>query len=216
MIAGRVVLAALGVLALAAACGGSSQTGVGGDAGGGASSSGGTSSGSVLGGACPASTPGTKASCAASIEGVTCEYGDDPNLACDPLFTCTNGTWEPVNTDTSSTCPTPVANGGACPASYGAAETAGSCTATGTSCAYVQGRCECAVPTGGPPSVGGNAAKWLCDDPAAGCPMPRPRVGSTCSPSGLQCSYGACSIPDGIELVCTAGVWQTTPTACAL
>jgi hypothetical protein len=149
------------------------------------------------------------------LAGIGCEYGDDPDLSCNTLLTCTQGTWTASGTAAQQTCPTPAATG-ACPATYAAAQTAGACTQRGLACGYTQGRCDCAEDTGGPPTVGGANVHWLCDDAPSGCPSPRPHVGAACS--GAQtCNYGACNIPDGVTLVCTSGgAWQTSATACAL
>jgi hypothetical protein len=227
------VVSFVALASLVVACGASTTSpGGGGDGGGsgsgsssGSSSSGGSGSGSSSGGSsggpgsgpCPATAPsGGVTTCnSASLSGVSCEYGSDPDLSCNALFACTNGVWTNTTSTGSQTCPTPAATG-ACPASYAAAQSAGSCTQSGLACGYPQGRCDCARPTGGPPIVGGLATKWLCDDAPTGCPQPRPHVGAACSASDPQsCDYGACTIPDGVTLACTSGTWQSTPTACA-
>ena len=218
MNAGRSALVAFVVAAAAFACGGSTSSGGSGSSGGASSGTNGSSSGSSNGSgpggtACPSAAPNAKTACA--VAGLQCEYGADPDLSCDDLATCSSGSWQLTGGSSAQTCPTPAASG-ACPATYSAAETAGSCSASGTACGYPQGRCDCAVATGGPPTVGTKATRWLCDNPGTGCPMPRPRVGSTCTQSGLTCNYGACSIPDGVGLACTGGLWQVSPVACAL
>jgi hypothetical protein len=196
------------------ACGGSTSSVGSGGGGASSSSGGGTSSGSAPGGtACPPVAPNAKTSC--SVAGLQCEYGTDPDLSCDDLATCSSGSWQSTEGTAAQACPTPPATG-ACPATYAAAESAGTCSASGLACGYTQGRCDCAVATGGPPSVGTKPTRWLCDDPGTSCPMPRPRVGSACTQSGLTCNYGACSIPDGVGLQCTGGLWQVSPVACAL
>jgi hypothetical protein len=214
----RAALAALCacLVASAFACGGSTSSVGSGDGGGASSgSSGGTSSGAGPGSsACPSVAPNAKTSCSAA--GLQCEYGSDPDLSCDDLATCSGGSWQSAGGTAVQTCPTPAATG-SCPATYAAAEGAGSCSTSGTACGYPQGRCDCAVATGGPPTVGTKPTHWLCDDPGtASCPTPRPRVGATCTQSGLTCNYGACSIPDGVGLACTGGLWQVSPVACAL
>ena len=204
------------------ACGASTASGPGSSDGGGSGSgsgSGGSGSGSSSGGPgagpCPATAPVANSTCAVSLAGVGCEYGDDVDLSCNTVMTCSQGVWTPATLGTEQTCPTPAATG-ACPATYAAAQTAGACTQSGLACGYADGRCDCAQPTGGPPAVGKSNTRWLCDDPGTGCPTPRPHLGSSCATSGQACDYGACSIPDGITLTCTNGSWQTSPTACAL
>ncbi len=194
--------------AIVVACGASTTSPVG---DGGSSSGGGPGSGP-----CPSTAPSLLTSCSSSLEGVSCEYGSDPDLSCNALIVCGQGRWVTPVTARSQTCPTPAATG-ACPASYAAAQTAGDCSQSGLACGYPQGRCDCARPTGGPPIVGGAATKWLCDDAPSGCPSPRPHVGSACSSTGpSSCDYGGCTIPDGVTLACISGTWQVSPTACAL
>jgi hypothetical protein len=55
---------------------------------------------------------------------------------------------------------------------------------------------------------------WTCSQPAAGCPNPRPRIGSSCSQDGLSCNYGACS--GGVEVQCKDGYWQQANVPCPL
>jgi hypothetical protein len=45
-----------------------------------------------------------------------------------------------------------------------------------------------------------------------GCPDPRPRIGSACTTSGLDCDYGACT--GGVNVECVSGAWQQQNTAC--
>ena len=50
--------------------------------------------------------------------------------------------------------------------------------------------------------------------PAAGCPEPRPRIGSSCTQPGLSCDYGSCT--GGVLLQCTDGSWQMVDTPCPI
>ena len=95
-----------------------------------------------------------------------------------------------------------------CPNTYGDVPKGQACSPLGLDCAYAQGQCNCAdtVPASGPTPV------WQCSTPAAGCPDPRPRIGSSCTQEGLSCDYGACT--GGVELQCTGGVWASQVTAC--
>ena len=194
--------------------GGGNGSGSGGGSGSGSGGGSGSGSGGPTSGPCPSTAPSAGSTCGAALSGDGCEYGDDPNLSCNTVATCSGGSWTVKASDGSPTCPTPAATG-ACPASYAAAQTTGACTQSGLACAYPQGRCECAEATGGPPTVGPQKIEWLCDDPPSGCPSPRPKVGSACAQSG-SCSYGACTIPGGVTLACTGGTWQVSETACAL
>jgi hypothetical protein len=131
-----------------------------------------------------------------------CEYGGNPNPACDYVETCTaNGTW-------SDPPPGPACPSGTCPATYADVPQGKDCTPMGLDCAYPQGQCNCAstVPVSGP-----NPA-WQCSTPAPGCPEPRPSIGSACSQPALFCDYGACT--GGVALQCTDGVWKQAVTAC--
>jgi hypothetical protein len=147
-----------------------------------------------------------------------CEWGTDPDPACNTTSRCTTQGWvvyPPTSAGASRPCPTPAA-AGACPATYGAVPAGNDCTSPNLACAYPEGRCECATPTGGPPRAGGGAI-WSCDKPATGCPQPRPALGSSCSAaSALVCDYGACTLPAGVVETCQDGVWVDTIKACPL
>jgi hypothetical protein len=58
---------------------------------------------------------------------------------------------------------------------------------------------------------------WNCQGPTQGsaCPTPRPRLGSPCSPAGLDCDYGACTVPGGSNESCAGGVWTQSLGVCA-
>src|SRR5271170_4379286 len=97
--------AAVILSALVASCGG--KTGAAADAGSPAHD--GTS---AVASGCPSSEP----SGACSAEGLACEYGNDPDVRCDTLTTCTAGMW--VGMRTSDGCDT--TNPPGCPATYDA------------------------------------------------------------------------------------------------
>jgi len=209
---------------LASACGlGHSDGGVGdGSSGGGSggSGSGGSSCGGGGGSGCPSSVPTAGAACSIAST-VTCEYGSDPDHACNTTVTCSSRQWSvrpPAQGGPGApACPTPPASASsACPSSYAGVTVGSDCAAKGTYCAYPEGRCGCVVPTAGPPHVGGGA-QWECDKPGlAGCPSPRPALGSPCTSAGLTCDYGACSLPDGITEACQGGSWTEEGSACPL
>jgi hypothetical protein len=210
-------LAAL-ALALVAGCGlGHTDEPSGGDGGSSGGGSGGSSGGGSSGGGsspCPASAPAGGTPC--TTLGLTCEYGTDPDRACNTVAACAHsGAWSVTAAEPAPACPTP-AHSGSCPATYGAVPVGSACASTDLACAYPEGRCECLVPLSGPPHVGGGSF-WACDQPGAGCPQPRPRLGSPCTaPASAACDYGGCSLPNGVSLVCQQGVWTEGPKACPL
>jgi hypothetical protein len=135
------------------------------------------------------------------LVGLQCEYGTNPNPACNTDYTCGATGWSyPPH---GPICPT-----GTCPASYSAVPQGKSCTPAGLDCSYPEGQCNCAetlpVSTGGP--------VWQCATPAPGCPSPRPDIGSACTQTGLECDYGACT--GGVMLQCKDGYWQEVVTPC--
>jgi len=162
---------------------------------------------------CPSSAPSNGAAC--SKEGLYCEYGSDPNLSCNTVAQCTGGSWT-VNTPAPD-CPTPP-NPSPCPATWASVPVGQHCgNLVGTTCSYAQGFCGCSVGGGGPvPADASAVATWICDTPEAGCPQPRPRLGTTCSPNNLQCDYSPCELPTGTSIACIDGVWEEQPYGCAL
>jgi hypothetical protein len=110
-----------------------------------------------------------------------------------------------------------VAPASACPPTFAAVPRQTHCSAYGLVCEYPLGRCACAVPAAaGAPLDASAEAEWLCQDPAAGCPQPRPLLGSACpaSQEGLACDYGACDIPGSDAETCTGGIWVQASVPC--
>lgn len=160
---------------------------------------------------CPTSPPTQNASC--SKNGLWCEWGSDPNLNCNTTAQCANGSWI-VNQGAS--CITPP-NSSSCPATFASVPVNQLCgDLVGTTCEYAQGACGCAVPSGPYPEDASAVAKWYCDDPAAGCPTPRPKLGTSCNSEGLECDYSPCTLPTGASIVCQGGTWANQPFGCAL
>ena len=139
--------------------------------------------------ACPSTSPPSKTNCT-SVAGIECEYGDDPNWACNVISYCS-----PENCPTGSDCqfawmpysvgPTkcpspPLGLGPGCPATHADAAKRGKCSKDAQVCAYSEGLCAC------------SHGVWACGKPAAGCPPFRPRIGSVCSNTNLHCDYGVC------------------------
>jgi hypothetical protein len=130
-----------------------------------------------------------------------CEYGNNPNPACNDIESCTSNGW-------SDPPPGPACPTGTCPATYAQVPQGQACTPQGLDCAYPQGQCNC----DSEPESAKQTPVWLCSTPATGCPEPRPDIGTACSQSNLSCDYGACT--GGIALQCTGGLWQQEATAC--
>ncbi len=155
--------------------------------------------------ACPASPPAVGAPCDLTYE---CEYGTDPDVDCDTVYSCAADdagkaahTWfvstKPLATGCSTT------NAAACPASY--ADLGATCSSSGLTCTYPQARCSCSLACG--MEEGENLA-WCCPDAPEGdgCPSPRPRLGTACTGASDDCDYGMCSGNVG-ESCGDAGVW---------
>ncbi len=154
---------------------------------------------------CPTSPPTQSSSC--SKNGIQCEYGNDVRFTCNQIVACTNGSWDyAFNGDPS--CPTPQ-NPSACPATFEQVQQGASCTPMGTSCNYSNSTatrfCECNF-MGGPIQIdGGPGATWECGfGTATGCPSVRPRIGTKCSQTDLNCSYDVCGAPSGLSFQCSS------------
>ncbi|HEY1955086.1 MAG TPA: hypothetical protein VGH28_05725 [Polyangiaceae bacterium] len=159
---------------------------------------------------CPDAQPQDGASC--SHEGVECEYGNDPRYTCNWIATCGQGTWS-VTTTNDPWCPTPPTNPAACPATY---NQTGQCTdgEVGVPCQYAEGWCSC-IFVGGPPMPdgGGPDTAWMCFDQSSvtpGCPATRPRLGTSCTQTDLQCNYSPCGTPSGLAVQCDAQTFTWT------
>ena len=162
---------------------------------------------------CPSSAPSSGSSC--NGEGLYCEYGSDPSLSCNTVARCMGGHWNVQGP--YGQCPTP-ANPSACPATFASVPVGEHCgDLVGTTCSYPQGFCGCSVGSGGPyPEDASAVATWICDAPAQGCPMPRPKLGTACAQENLECDYSPCSLPSGASIICQQGAWQDLPYGCAL
>jgi hypothetical protein len=176
---------------------------------------------------CPASVPKDGGTCSPMDGGVlACEYGGNANGACTTFARCaTPNASTPLHWIVSPAAQGCAQNGAACPATYGSGEGA-MCPAMNLSCDYAEGRCAClaCAPDGGVQN-GYTGGYWHCrawNDVAAGCPTPRPRLGSECSaPEGVVCDYGqCCGGPSlGPSALCAGGVWREYASggcACAI
>ena len=162
---------------------------------------------------CPEAAPAVGSPCtppdSMDVPELLCEYGGpqfDPS--CDTVVTCQSGTWQVANIGPS--CQPDGPNPAACPASYaGATGSDSSCSAAGTRCEYPQGVCICSTGFGGPIEIDAST-RWYCDPPP-GCPMPRPRLGSSCSGTSTTCEYSPCDFAEQ----CSGGFWQGLFEGCA-
>jgi len=164
---------------------------------------------------CPSSPPSSGASC--SPTNATCEYGSDPDFECNTVARCTTQGWQLDTPSSGPGCPTP-SNASGCPDSFFDVPTGQHCgDLVNTTCSYPQGFCGCSVGSGGPyPADAAAVATWICDAPEAGCPMPRPKLGSACAQDNLQCDYSVCALPMGESVICQDGAWQEQAYGCAL
>jgi len=172
---------------------GSTTADSGGDGGGTHQDSGNTSTG------CPTSAP---SSGACSPVGLECEYGNNANPGCDSIVDCTQNGWQEATGENCS-------GQGTCPTTYDAVPKNQDCTPDGFSCGYSDGQCNCA-----PVAMSAHQSPvWQCTPTTAGCPAPRPDLGTVCSvSSSTTCDYGACN--GGVAEVCVGGHWQRAQTAC--
>jgi hypothetical protein len=185
------------------------STGSSSGVGSGSSSGGsGASSGSISGppGPCPTGEPPAGLLC--SPNGLECEYGSNPDLACNSLAECEKSVWTYLN-GTGTNCPI-----NSCPLTYDRIIQGGHCDTVGSSCGYPAGTCSCGSEGPIMISLDGSVAgpTWHCVAATPACPSPRPRLGTTCPTDGQFCDYGACV--GGIAIQCTAGTWQEAFTAC--
>jgi hypothetical protein len=155
---------------------------------------------------CPLAPPAQGTACLSVQAGVGCEYGASFYADCDVVMDCdaTTLTW---TTRYNGQCPW-GAPSSTCPAAFSSITPDGTCTLDQTNCDYAEGHCECISGCGGPPPPpdAGFGTRWRCDQPAAGCPAARPRLGADCTTEGLQCSYGICCI--STDLTCHNGYWS--------
>lgn len=150
---------------------------------------------------CPIDGPANGAPC--SKEGLVCEYGSGPDLFCDTLATCKSGAWSVEPPGPGPGRCDGGANVAECPATL-ADVVAGAACASPAECLYPDGVCFCAIDHTGAPQV------WTCF-PQAGCPYPRPRLGTSCATVGQQCDYGLC----GASQLCEpGGYWGVGTGGC--
>jgi hypothetical protein len=147
---------------------------------------------------CPGSEPALSSAC--GVEGLQCEYGDDPSIACNGVYACSGGKWTtgPMILMAPGTCPTkPASQTPNCPATFAAVQANGACSPPLTTCWYPEGAYVCVA--------GGTCApgRWQQATPGTsipGCPTNRPHLGVACSSTAPLCDYSCGLGPSG-------GVW---------
>jgi hypothetical protein len=154
---------------------------------------------------CPPTPPVGSSTC--PRVGLTCQYGDDPRAYCNDSVTCSESGW----LGGGGACP-PIPTG-ECPPSLDAAKSMSSpCTPEGMICTYGDRICVCSS-CNGPCST---TAHFWCDTAPSDtrCPSKRPMLGQSCSPEGVNCTYGVCADSTLAGRTCTGGVWVDAPMAC--
>lgn len=156
-------------------------------------------------GLCPASVPAMGSAC--SVADLQCEYGTSFYPGCDTVVQCSGGVWSGGVVGTY--CPGPNPSG--CPSSLQAA-VGQLCGSNQASCDYPDGQCTCGNLFGPPVYVDGGPTNqtWSCFQPTAGCPLPRPRLGSACT-GNASCEYQSCAFSEQ----CVNGAWAGFPEGCA-
>jgi hypothetical protein len=157
---------------------------------------------------CPSTAPASADSCIE--EGMQCEYGVNPNLACNVLATCQGGQWSTAQ-PSSMGCETDDAGIPACPTGQAGMIEGSICPSLDADCESAGGRCVCTESAlEAPPPQG----QWTCEDPNLGCALRRAPIGAACTTEGERCSYGTCTIPGGVTEVCTDGSWRVEQVPC--
>jgi hypothetical protein len=141
--------------------------------------------------------------------GLKCKYGDCGGHPTTEAFCQNDGTWKLT---VISCNPPPVQ----CPASVPAAGTA--CPGPGRmECEY--GTCAQQPITHASCATDGTwkTFQTTCNPPAPQCPTALPTAGDVCSPYGLYCAYGNCSVDASThQATCeTSGAWRVDETACS-
>jgi hypothetical protein len=176
---------------------------------------------------CPGTEPTAGGSC--SAEGLQCEYGNDPSIACNKVYSCTMGAWSamPAPFVAPGTCPTlPAAQTPGCPASSASLQSNTSCSTALTTCLYPDGSFLCV----NNPVCMGLWVNGKPEAPVAGCPATRPQIGTYCTSTARICDYSCglgasggvscgsmCGISDAFVVRCdtTTGTWSEGQSDCS-
>jgi hypothetical protein len=163
---------------------------------------------------CPTDQPKVGSTCVAA--GAVCEYPIGAKLeydvSCDLVLECTKAVWTRDTEFNTTTCELDLPNSSSCPLTYTAltASPDEGCSDDNLRCEYADHVCVCSHPLGGPIEIIDAGETWSCN-PGAGCPLPRPRLGATCSTANQVCTYVTCEFQE----TCLDGSWQGEAAACA-
>jgi hypothetical protein len=109
---------------------------------------------------------------------------------------------------------TPAQNPAACPASFTALAPGSTCPSSIASrCVYDEGICACV----GCVADGGGGPLWGCtkwSSAPAGCPSPRPLLGTPCRVEGKECDYATVCTAVSLaqpDMKCANGTWTDVP-----
>lgn len=153
---------------------------------------------------CPAAMPADGEPCAPAT--LQCEYGNFDWSDCNSTATCTTKGWS-VAPPPAAICAT---NNTMCPSTAAEVQRGAACSRAGVTCFFAETTCACSDKVG----TGGEAI-WVCDDPPAGCPGPRPHLGEPCTDDGRVCDYSSCGAAiHNIEQECRDGYWRYVFTSC--
>lgn len=171
---------------------------------------------------CPPERPVDDTQC--SIQGSVCEYGETPDVTCNPRVECQSSpigatgalppAWStdaPIGGCVAHTCPdtfAAITNGSPCDAPTDAGDGAEYL------CGYPEGVCGCST---GPDGAHAHARRWDCaPPPTSPCPSARPHIGQPCdfSGAGVTCDYGSCIWKHGTAMRCDGQSWQATEVPC--
>jgi hypothetical protein len=150
--------------------------------------------------ACPSVAPTDGADCSGMG---SCEWGGDAHGRCTTLGSCYGGKWH-------ITAPTNCGNVKECPQTYAGLAEGSTCPLpNGGTCYYDEGGCGC-MPCQA--EGGAQATQWKCrpwSSAGAGCPSPRPLLGTKCTMENQVCDYsGCCNVSLGSAQACQNGVWS--------
>jgi len=162
---------------------------------------------------CPVTRPAAGTPCMS--DGAECEYGLlEYDVSCDPVMKCAGGTWSKDVAYADFGCDD-LLNSPMCPLTYegaaGLGTTGKKCSDKGLRCEYsTKGVCICSPPVNTPVVLVDAGLSWSCN-PGLDCPMPRPRLGASCSTT-LSCTYQSCEFGE----TCLDGYWHGQLLSCPL
>jgi hypothetical protein len=164
----------------------------------------------VHGGGCPQSPPEAGSPCTPGPD--DCEYGD-PRCPVGAGCGASTGTGPFAWLSGGGQC----CNEPQCPA-WGAVANGATCPVDAT-CTYAEGRCGCVPCAPGDGGLAQGETEWECATwmTPAGCPEPRPLIGTVCTNEGQECDYGplcCAQVETEPAIVCTSGLWRRAGGGC--